>query len=560
MKTLRKLHLHSVRILLAACGWVMLLLAPAPASGQIVDACSSGSNSYAEETVCVAGDTSLLQATGSASLTECCYVTQVGVDLQLFQNGSKISDTGSPGNSYESTSVVPNWGDTYSATGWLDAYMGTMWYYDTSSVSSPLLGPLNQTNFGPLYKITSILYSPPGNKSSQGYGQAQTNGTTTTISNGFSFAYEMTFSSGIKDVLSASAFWGYSTGTTNNSAFTQTWTNALNYATTDNSNYTWYNPTQSNVLNHLLDTFEVWLNPQVTLASYGSVPVSYTANSQPITLDGEQVYMGDVLPIVAMSMQVQPAGVQTLMNPSGASGVSGVPVADLIPVGNLQEDGTSVYQPGLGAICANNTLYQQQLAAMQAGNPNAQICTQGNQCGCTPADFATIMEQNPLLGYNPSTYTTSPPSGTVTPLAYDNSGEVACGYYQPAGYQIPSGSDCRYVIVPQAGTNVPYELSLNGAQSETYTHSDSATTSFTTTANQSYNTGFSLTAGPLVASLKDQYTWTWTDSEGIGTSTGGTNTMSVTLNTSNANCQEDVSLYEDTLYHTYVFQAPSSCP
>ncbi len=70
----------------------------------------------------------------------------------------------------------------------------------------------------------------------------------------------------------------------------------------------------------------------------------------------------------------------------------------------------------------------------------------------------------------------------------------------------------------------------------------------------------SYTAGPLVASLKNQYTWTWADSQGIGTSTGGTNTMSVTLNTWNANCQEEVNLYEDTLYHTYVFQAPNSCP
>jgi hypothetical protein len=170
------------------------------------------------------------------------------------------------------------------------------------------------------------------------------------------------------------------------------------------------------------------------------------------------------------------------------------------------------------------------------------------------------MEQNPLLGYNPNTYTTSPDSGTAAPLAYDSSGEVACGYDQPAGYQIPSGSNCRYVIVPQAGTNVPFPLQLNGAQSETYQQSDSTTTSFTTTANQSYNIGLSYTAGPLVASLKNQYTWTWADSQGIGTSTGGTNTMSVTLNTWNANCQEEVNLYEDTLYHTYVFQAPNSCP
>lgn len=36
--------------------------------------------------------------------------------------------------------------------------------------------------------------------------------------------------------------------------------------------------------------------------------------------------------------------------------------------------------------------------------------------------------------------------------------------------------------------------------------------------------------------------------------------MSVTLNTSTANCQENNDLYEDTIYHTYVLTSPNSCP
>ena len=194
-------------------------------------------------------------------------------------------------------------------------------------------------------------------------------------------------------------------------------------------------------------------------------------------------------------------------------------------------------------------------------NPNAQICTQGNQCGCTPADFATIMEQNPLLGYNPNTYTTSPDSGTAAPLAYDSSGEVACGYDQPAGYRkFLRARTAAMSSFLKPGPTFRFRCSSTALSQRPYQQSDSTTTSFTTTANQSYNIGLSYTAGPLVASLKNQYTWTWADSQGIGTSTGGTNTMSVTLNTWNANCQEEVNLYEDTLYHTYVFQAPNSCP
>jgi hypothetical protein len=425
----------------------------------------------------------------------------------------------------------------------------------TASLYCP---PMSTSTFDPLFKITSILYSPPGNYSSQGYGTGTTNGTTTTVSSSFSFGQEFTFSSKFLDWLSASAKWGYETGNTNSTAFTQTWTNAVSYASNDNSSTT-YNPSQTNVLNHLLDTFEIWLNPQVTVYTYGSTPASYTASSQPVTMNGQVQYLADVLPIPALTMQAQPAGV-TPVNPSGVAGVSAVQVAELIPVGRPQENGTVVYQPGLGAICKNNALYQQQLAAMQAGNSNPGICTQANQCGCTPADFATIMEQNPLLGYNSSTYTASPVSGTVTPLAYDASGEAACGFDQPAGYTIPSSDNCRYVIVPNTGTNSPIELLLNGAQSETYTQSDSTTTSFTTTATQSYNTGFSVTVGPAIANLRVDNTWTWTDSEGIGTSTGGTNTMDVTLDTTTANCSEYANLYEDTLYHTYVFQTTNSCP
>lgn len=445
-----------------------------------------------------------------------------------------------------------------------DAYEG-----DADGQASISCPTPSVSTFDPLFKVVSLLYSPPGNQSNQGYSTGTTNGTTTTIGSSFTFSNELTFSSGIKDVLQGSASWGYSVGSGNSSAFTQTWTNATSYASNANNNST-YNPTASNALNSKLDTFEIWLNPEVTVTSEGSTPVSYNTSSKPNTINGESVQLADVLPIPAITMQAQPAGV-TALNPSGTAGVSAVPVGNLMPVAVAQEDGTNIYVPGLGAICKNNTLYQQQLAA-DVANPQSpqQVCTQANQCGCTPSDFATIMKTDPLLNYNNTTYTANPGNGTTTPLAVDalattsgpGSGATICGEDQPDGYVIPAGSNCRYIIVPEAGSNIPQVELLNGAQSITYTQSDSAASSFTTTASQAYNTGISFQVGNLLSSLKTQDTWTWTDTEGVGTSTGGTNSMNLTLKTSTAGCSENVNIYEDTVYHTYVYQIPAgnNCP
>jgi len=57
--------------------------------------------------------------------------------------------------------------------------------------------------------------------------------------------------------------------------------------------------------------------------------------------------------------------------------------------------------------------------------------------------------------------------------------------------------------------------------------------------------------------LKTSDTWTWTDSESIGNSTTQGNTMTVTLKTTTAGCEENVNIYEDTLYHTFAFQVPT---
>jgi len=391
------------------------------------------------------------------------------------------------------------------------------------------------TIYNPAYKVTSVLYSPPGNQSSQGYTNTTTNGTTTTVGNSFTYAQQLTFSSGIPNVIGGSASWGYSSTTSNSAAFTQTWSDATGIATDDNSNPA-YNPTASNAINHHLDTFEIWLNPQVTVVANGSTPINYSMSSQPTP--GVSSVLADVVSVPAIAMEPIPGSI----SPSHPSGISSVEESVL----NQQAIATSngnTYMPGLASICKNLNVAEYQ----------AHACTKQDQCGCTPADFAPILAQDPLLNYNTSTYTANPYPGTTDPTVLDGSGQSICEQNP-----IPTNADCRYIIVPfEKGSTTPQFEPLSGSQALTYQQSDTTTSTFTTGSSTSNSVSVSFTAGPFFAQLKDQDTWTWTDMESTASTNGQGNTMSLTLKTSTAGCQENVNLFEDTVFHTFVFQVPS---
>ena len=429
----------------------------------------------------------------------------------------------------------------------LDAVSTDNVYYLQATGGAGTVTATTPSEFDPYYKVVSILYSPPGNQSGQGYGTSTTNGTVTTISSSFTFSSDLTFSSGIKDVLGGSASVGYATTSNNSSAFTQTWTDATTITSDDNSNLT-YNPTKSDAINHNLDEFALWLNPQVTVFASGTTPVSYITHSQATA--GVSAIVADVVTLPAITMEATPAG---------SKGVTTVPVGYLIPQAIAGEDGTNSYMPGLAAICKNQTLYQEQLASADPATPTA--CTQTNQCGCVPSDFVAILQTDPLLNYNGTTLTASPYAGTVDPLTLDPSGVTTCGANPIAN---PATASCRYQIVPTAtGSTTTIFLPLNGDTYPTQTVTDTTSTTTTTGHIDTHSVGLSFGGGVLLASLVTKDTWTWTDGESWGKINGASNSMFVTLKTSNADCVENVNIYEDTEFHTFAFQVPTgitTCP
>ena len=109
-----------------------------------------------------------------------------------------------------------------------------------------------------------------------------------------------------------------------------------------------------------------------------------------------------------------------------------------------------------------------------------------------------------------------------------------------------------------------YECPSCNQSSNTYTVTDSTQASTTYTGTTSTTVGYSVKVGLGVGpSLANSQTWTWSDSESSGTLNGISNTMNATLLSSTLGCYQEVAVYEDTVYHTFVYQQPAgnlSCP
>jgi len=208
-----------------------------------------------------------------------------------------------------------------------------------AAVLTPILVP-GVNVFYPKYYVLSLLYAAPGNMSSDGFTDAQTQGATSSISETFTQGTTTSASFGFFDgVLGISEADSMNASNTYTSSFTNTISNASGLTL----------KSSSNSVDHTQDTFELWLNPMVVVGQTGPASGVYFVNTP-------QSEPADVITV----------NVKELQNPS------------LIPASKLGQqtiDGVSL--PGLSSICAN---------------PNQ----------CTAADFAAIVSYDGLANANPT--------------------------------------------------------------------------------------------------------------------------------------------------------------
>lgn len=199
----------------------------------------------------------------------------------------------------------------------------------------------------PKYKILSILYDAPGNRSSNGY--------TNSVSNTITASISQTFSNATATSVSASfAGSGYgvsfsaSKSTQNSTAFQFSTSNGFGASLAS----------VGNSVDHTQDQFLIWLNPMVVVTPTGTSSATYSMGT-PIGSNGQPEPM-DIVNI----------NVYDLQNPS------------LIPIGVLQPQIRNNVSglPGLANICANPV----------------PACTTA-PCGCVTSDFAGILASDPLI-------------------------------------------------------------------------------------------------------------------------------------------------------------------
>jgi hypothetical protein len=379
----------------------------------------------------------------------------------------------------------------------------------------------------PKFKIASIIYDTPGNSSNNGFTDTLTDGTTTSTGSNFGVGITDTFSVsdgflGAGDTLSWSA--GVATTEGNTTAVTDTiaqGTGVLNGS----------NHSSPNAINHQQDLFIIWLNPAVAFTATGTSTVTYGMGTQLQTA-------GDPSPGTPEMQDHVEVYAQAMM--ANSSGVTTVPVEKLQP--QLVSGQTL---PGLANICANPKYY-----------PSS--CTLANQCGCVPSDFTAVLNQDPLLNY----------TATESPLNADTSGATLCTNPTPT-------AKCRYVPIMTAndGTTQVVELlagpdDVGGNQPyNLFTQTDSTQTAQTYSESITYSVGYAWDVKWMAFGngfdFKSQTVFSWGNSESTGTINGSAHQMSVSLSSSTVGCSEYIPIFEDTVYHTFVFQGQAgdnSCP
>jgi hypothetical protein len=126
---------------------------------------------------------------------------------------------------------------------------------------------------------------------------------------------------------------------------------------------------------------------------------------------------------------------------------------------------------------------------------------------------------------------------------------------------VSNGSGVQVTALLQGPSNPGGNIPNNS-----FTQTDSTQNSTTYSESFSQTVGFAWQkqwAPGSGLSLRNATQWTWTNSESSGSINGQSNTMGVTLSSSTVGCSQQIPIFEDTVFHTFVFQQPasnSSCP
>lgn len=425
---------------------------------------------------------------------------------------------------------------TLLSTGSVLVAGGISQYWSDLSSAELYSYPFTSSVIYPAYKVTSIIYAPPGNKSQDGFTNTTTDSTTTTIGSSFTDANTITFNKGFTAWgidASASQSFGISHQSNNSTAFQETFSDATGVTNQSASGI-------PDAIDHNRDIFLIWLNPQLTVVGGGSTPVSYSVGVQP-TANGVTP-PPDIVQISANVMEANSAGVTTVPK-------------DWLNQQTPSINGQTVYTPGLASICKN----------LITAEYAARTCTFADQCGCTAADFLPILKADLLLFHNGTDNPISPYSSTASPLDANKSPYDIC-----AILPTPSGSDCRYVPVPNSPGSTSWETeTLTGPDSpggnnipNSFQQTENTQTTHTQGGQTSESVGASFKIGPKVFNLTEANTLTWTQTQSVGTASGSGATLAVSLSSSTVGCvqNQNINVFEDTVYHTFVFQQPADEP
>lgn len=367
--------------------------------------------------------------TGTISVESSIYLTGQGQLLTLPVTFTSNSTSGSLSASFTAY---------YTCEG--ECSQPSLSIYITTSGNSIVAS----ATAAPKYEVLSLLYDPPGNASTTGYGTQVSAGATTSISDNFSTSDSLTFGTGILGLTDNVTFkQGSSSGSTN--SFTTT------YQASQGSQLA--SPGQA--IDHNDDVVYLLVDPSVTVNQTGASSGTYVIGPSPdATGYGSTGAPPDILH----------------GNITGFKDPTQIPLDYLEPQVRTQ----TTTLPGLEVICANPL--------------PASECTPQNACGCTSSDFTGIVAQDELAN---DTNQVTPPSSIDGQRFMYIGAELLDGPQQAgAGAVTNSYSISDRTVTSQSMSNGtsystgfthgwslsgPFGLSFSGSGSSTFTYSQTQT-------------------------------------------------------------------------------------